>query len=77
MARIAAAPGSSFSFTEGRAEATVALGPVRVELPRFAAEVSVEVDGRTYLRRTSAGLEVLEPVVEQTDEMIRFVIPGR
>ena len=68
VARIAAAPGSSFSFSEGLAEATVAPGPVRVELPRFASSVSVEVDGRIYLRRTSAGLDVMEPVVIQTDE---------
>jgi len=77
IARIAAAPGSSFSFTEGRAEATVAPGPVRVELPRFAQSVSVAVDGRTYLRRTSAGLEVMQPTVVQTDERIRFVIRDR
>jgi len=76
-ARIAAAPGSSFSFAEGRAEARVAPGPVRVELPRFAPVVSVEVDGRMYLRRTSAGLEVSGPVVERTDERIRFTIPQR
>ena len=74
-ARIAAAAGSSFSFAEGRAEARVTPGPVRVELPRFALVVSVEVDGRIYLRRTSAGLEIPGPVVEQTDDRIRFAIP--
>ena len=50
-ARIAAAAGSSFSFAEELAEARVAPGPVRVELPRFASVVSVEVDGRMYLQR--------------------------
>lgn len=76
-ARISAAAGSSFSFGDGRAEATVAPGPVRIELPRFAAAVSLEVDGRTYLRRDSAPLEVLEPVAERTDDLIRFVVPER
>jgi hypothetical protein len=76
-ARISAAAGSSFSFAEGRAEARVAPGAVRVELPRFASLVSVEVDGRMYVQRTSAGLEVSGPVVEQTDDRIRFAIPQR
>ncbi len=76
-ARISAAPGSSFTFGAGRAEAMVAPGPVRVELPRSAERVRLEVDGRTLLRRTSSGLEVLEPVVEQTEAGIRFLTPER
>jgi len=77
VARIVAAAGSSFSFGEGRAEATVAPGPVRVELPRYAPDVAVEVDGRVYLRRTSGSLEVLEPVQERSDAGVRFVVTGR
>jgi len=76
-ARIVAAAGSSFSFAEGRAEASVAPGPVRVELPRQASAVAVEVDGRTYLRRTSGSLEILEPVSEVSEDRIRFLIGGR
>lgn len=76
-ARISAAAGSSFSYAEGRAEARVSAGPVRVELPRYAPVVSISVDGRTYLRRSSSGLELLAPVVEQSDDLIRFVVRER
>jgi len=77
-ARVSAAAGSSFSFAEGRAEARVAPGPVRVELPRYAPTVSVQVDGRTYLRRSSeGGLEVLEPTEERSEDRIRFVVRER
>jgi hypothetical protein len=76
-ARISAEPGSSFSFAEGVAQATVTPGPVQVELPRFAPVVSIDVDGRTYLRRASGGLEVLEPAVERTEDFVRFLIPER
>jgi hypothetical protein len=76
-ARIVAAAGSSFSFGEGRAEAVVPPGPVRVELPRGASAVSVEVDGRMYLRRAADGLEILVPAAEHTAERIRFIAPER
>ena len=77
-ARVSAAAGSSFSFAEGRAEATVAPGPVRVELPRYAPNVSVEVDGRIYVRRSSeGGLEVLEPSEERSEDRIRFIVRER
>jgi hypothetical protein len=76
-ARVSAAAGSSFSYAEGRAEARVTAGPVRVELPRYAPVVSISVDGRTYLRRSSSGLELLAPVVEQSDDLVRFVVRER
>ncbi len=76
-ARVLAAPGSSFSFGEGRAEATVAPGPVRVHLPRFAPDVTLEVDGRPYLRRAATELELLERPISTSDDRIRFVVPGR
>lgn len=76
-ARISAAAGSSFSYAEGRAEARVSSGPVRIELPRYAPIVSISVDGRTYLRRSSSGLELLAPVVQQSDDLIRFVVRER
>lgn len=77
-ARVSAAAGSSFSFAEGRAEARVAPGPVRVELPRYAPTVSVAVDGRTYVRRSSTGgLEVLEPAEEHSEDRIRFIVRER
>lgn len=76
-ARIVAGAGSTFSYADGRAQASVVAGPVRVELPRDASEVSIDVDGRTYLRRTADGLVVLGPIVEQTEDRIRFLIPER
>jgi hypothetical protein len=76
-ARIVAAAGTSFSFGEGRAEAVVPPGPVRVELPRGASAVSIEVDGRMYLRGAADGLDVLVPAAEHTAERIRFIAPER
>lgn len=76
-ARISAAAGSSFSFGDGRAEATVAPGPIVVALPRFASVISLEVDGRTFLRRSSGALEVLEPTVERSEDRLRFVVRAR
>jgi hypothetical protein len=76
-ARVSAAAGSSFSYAECRAEARDTAGPVRGELPRSAPVVSISVDGRTYLRRSSSGLELLAPVVEQSDDLVRFVVRER
>ena len=59
---------------EGRVEASVAPGPGRLELPRWARSVLLEVDGRPYLRRTTEGLEVSQPVLERTADRIRFGI---
>jgi len=74
-ARISAAPGSSYSFAEGHAEATVAAGPVRIEVPRAASVISIEVNGRMVLERSEAGLELSGSVLEQTADRIVFSIP--
>lgn len=74
-ARVDAPPGSRFSYAEGRIEALVAGGPVRIELPRSGASVTVEVDGVPYLTRTGDVVEVTGPVGERTDARILFVAP--
>ena len=74
-ARVSAAAGSSFSYGEGEARASVAPGAVRVELPRFAPAVSLQVDGRTYLRRSSGVLDVLVPTTQRTPDFIVFLAP--
>ncbi|MEX2472860.1 MAG: hypothetical protein WEA34_11805 [Gemmatimonadota bacterium] len=74
-ARVDAPPGSRFSYAEGRVEALVAGGPVRIELPRSGASVTVEVDGMPYLTRTGDVVEVTGPVEERTEARILFVAP--
>ena len=70
------APGSAFSYGEGRIEATISGGPVTVELPEAILPASLTVNGNIYLRSSSAGLEISGPVREQSDDRIRFMVPG-
>lgn len=74
-ARVDAPAGSRFSYAEGRVEALVAGGPVRIELPRSGASVTVEVDGVPYLTRTGDVVEVTGPVGQRSDARILFVAP--
>lgn len=74
-ARVDAPAGSRFTYGEGRVEAMVAGGRVRIELPRAGGAVSLEVDGRIYLARRGDYVEVTGPVGEQSDEGILFTVP--
>jgi hypothetical protein len=74
-ARVDAPAGSRFSYAEGRLEALVAGGPVRVFMPRTGAPATLEVDGRPYLVRSGERIDVTGPVGERTDDRIRFVAP--
>ena len=76
-AAVFAPVGSRFTSGEGRLEALVVPGAVRVELSRGAVPVSLEVNGRVLLRNTPAGLEVSGLVVERTDAGITFRMPPR
>ena len=67
--------GSAFSSAEGRIEATVVPGSVRVELPRGIVPASLEVSGRMFLQSTSAGVQVTGPVETRDDDVIRFRLP--
>jgi hypothetical protein len=69
--------GSRFTSGEGRLEATLAPGRVRVELPRGFSPLSLEVDGSVVLRSTPRGLEVTGAVLERGDAGITFVVPQR
>ena len=71
---VRAAPGSSFSSTQGRVQATIVGGPVTVEFPDTIDEVSLTVNGRTYLSRKDGNLLCGFPP-EQDREGIRFIVP--
>ena len=76
-ASVSAAPGSRFTYAAGRIEVDASRGTVRLELPRAATRVSLEVDGHLYLTGSPASLEVAGPSVETTLESIRFRVPER
>jgi len=76
-AAVFAPVGTRFTSGEGRVEAALVPGAVRVELPRGVVPVSLEVDGAILLRTTPAGLEVSGSVVERTDAGITFRVPAR
>jgi len=74
-AAIFAPVGSRFTSGEGRLEARVSVGAIRIELPRGVVPVSLEVGGRIYLRSTAAGVDVPGPVAERSASEIVFRIP--
>jgi hypothetical protein len=75
-AAVFAPVGSQFTSGESRIEATVLPGTVRVELPGNLVPVSLEVNGRTYLRKAAEGLEVLGPAEVSGPQEIVFRVPG-
>jgi hypothetical protein len=75
-ARVSAPSGSGFTYADGRAEVEAAPGPIEVQLPRAADAASLVVDGRLFLERSGALLEVPGPAVERSAEGIRFVVPA-
>lgn len=77
IARLSAGAGSSYSFAEGRIEATLAPGPVRLALPRAATMVSVAVNGRMVLQGRSDRLELTVDVVEQTADRVLISTTNR
>ncbi len=75
-ARIVAPTGSDFTYADGRIEVDAAAGGLRIELPRAASAASLEVDGRLYVERSAVGVVVHVPVVERTEDIIRFMTPA-
>jgi len=73
-ARLAAPAGSRFTYSAGRVEVDASRGRLGVELPINATSVSLEVDGRVYLSGSPTAPEVFGPMVEQTDEGMRFSV---
>jgi hypothetical protein len=76
-AAILAPVGSRFTSATGRLEARPAGGPVRVELPRGVVPSTLEVGGRVYLARSTAGLTISGPVVRRDDDGVVFRTPAR
>jgi hypothetical protein len=74
VARISGSEGSTYSVSRGVAEADVRGSRVRLALPRNAAAITVEVNGRVILRQSESGLDVLGEVVDQSDDRIVFSV---
>lgn len=74
VARISAAAGSSYSFAEGRAEAVVTAGDVRLEIFRGARAVSIEINGRMVYEGSSDSPRLLEGVVTRNEDRMIFTI---
>ena len=75
-ARVTAPAGSRFTYAAGRVEVDASRGMVRVVLPRSAEEISVEVDGNSYLTGSPRSPIISGPAVERTEDSIRFLIAG-
>lgn len=65
QARIDGGPGARYTVSEGRTEARVRSGPIRLELPRSGGRVTVEADGLVVLTRSDAGIEISADVLER------------
>ena len=72
---VLAAAGSSFTSAAGQVRAAITGGPVTIELPQSASDVSLAVNGRIYLRRSAGGDNVSGPVDEEDADRIRFIVP--
>lgn len=58
---VLAAAGSEFSYREGEVRASIAAGPVTVELPEGVVPATLIVNGGVYLVLAAAGMEVTGP----------------
>jgi hypothetical protein len=77
VARIFAAEGSSYSYAEGRADATVAPGPVRVEIYRGAPSVSLSVNGRMIFEGSAGAPRVLASALVRDRDRVVFTFEER
>ncbi len=75
-AAVTAPRGTRYATSQGRIEAAVAPGAVRVRLPRGVHPATLEVSGRIYLRNTDAGLQVPGPATDRTGRTIHFTVPA-
>lgn len=73
-AAVFAPVGTRFTSGQGRVEAALAPGMVRVELPQGVAPLSLQVDGNTLIRAGATGVEVTGPVVDRSAGGIVFRI---
>jgi anti-sigma factor RsiW len=70
-------PATRFTSAPGVLQAAVAGGSVRVELPRGAADVSLEVNGQLYLRAQAGELRFTQPATDSSDVEYSFRIRQR
>lgn len=77
QARIAGGPEARYAISEGRTEARVASGPIRLELPRSGPRVTVELDGLVVLTRSDAGVEVSAEVLERDADGLVLTVGAR
>jgi anti-sigma factor RsiW len=75
-ATVRAAPGSGFSYGEGGINASIAGGPVSVELPRAVTSVSLAVNGRMYMQAEDGVMDATGPVQERDGDVITFIVGG-
>jgi hypothetical protein len=73
-ATVFAAPDTRFTRATGLLEAAVPEGPVRVELPRGAADVSLVVGGELYLRIQNGRFEMPVPATDSSNAEFSFRI---
>jgi hypothetical protein len=76
-AAVFAPVGSRFTSAQGRLEAVLVPGPVRVELPRGVTPTALEVDGRVYLLRRADGVDITGPVLRRDADGVVFRTPSR
>ena len=67
---VLAAAGSEFSYGEGEVRASIAAGPVTVELPEGVVPVTLTVNGGVYLVQNAAGTEVTGPSTVPGEESL-------
>jgi hypothetical protein len=70
-----AGTGARFRAADGRIEVTAVSDSISVDLPLDVAEVSLEVNGRMYLRKMGERLDVAGPVITRSPEEIRLRVP--
>jgi hypothetical protein len=73
-ATVHANPDTQFLSGDGLIRGTVLSGPVRVELPRAAADVSLEVGGQPYLTMQNGQVTFSAPAADSTDAKFTFRI---
>ena len=75
-AALYAPEGTAFSTSaaEGRIEAVVAAGPIRIELPPSALRASLVVDGRVYLEKTGERIDYPGPPALVEGARVRFQV---
>jgi hypothetical protein len=73
-ATLFADPSSRFTSSDGLLQAEVLSGTVRVELPRGAADVSLEVGGQLYVRVQNGRAQLTMPAADSSDAELTFRI---